>query len=343
MRFETRVSAALDFILKDVLGTLPATSSIIFLRAQPLPSLSQNHNFQLICNQTFKPWADILEQAGLKNSLEIPEQAFDFALYLPTRFKQENYYNLARLISILKPGGILISAAHNQLGAKSLEASLQQLGGTFQTHSKHHCRINSFEKTSDLNQELLKTWLALGSGHLLEGTDLYVDKACFSSDKIDPASELLVRAINDDLCGHGADLGAGYGYISRQLLLKTAKIDSLALYEAEYIALACAKKNLQNFAAQKKLEFEWHDVTCGLKHNNLDWIVMNPPFHDMSENNTALGRKFIASAFNALKPGGHLYLVFNAHLPYTDPLKASFKSIKILAQTNTFKVVEAKK
>jgi 16S rRNA (guanine1207-N2)-methyltransferase len=42
-----------------------------------------------------------------------------------------------------------------------------------------------------------------------------------------------------------------------------------------------------------------------------------------------------------LQPGGRLYLVANRHLPYEAVLDASFGSVRMLAQREGFKVVEA--
>ena len=48
-----------------------------------------------------------------------------------------------------------------------------------------------------------------------------------------------------------------------------------------------------------------------------DVIVSNPPFHTQSRaDRPDIGRRFIAVAAEALKPGGRLWLVANRHLPY---------------------------
>ena len=56
-----------------------------------------------------------------------------------------------------------------------------------------------------------------------------------------------------------------------------------------------------------------------------------------------IGRAFIASAGNALKPGGALWLVANRHLPYEEALADGFASARIVAQQGGFKVVHAVK
>src|SRR3546814_3736999 len=93
--------------------------------------------------------------------------------------------------------------------------------------------------------------------------------------------------------------------------------------------------NLAPFATRAKLGFHWHDVTAGLAQR-FDVIVTNPPFH--AQGNAArpdIGRRFIAVAAEALKPGGRLWLVANRHLPYESVLDASFGSARLRSEEHT--------
>ena len=73
-----------------------------------------------------------------------------------------------------------------------------------------------------------------------------------------------------------------------------------------------------------------------------DFIVSNPPFHAQSRaDRPDIGRRFIAAAAEALKPGGRLWLVANRHLPYEAVLDARFGKARIVTQRDGFKVIEA--
>ncbi len=67
----------------------------------------------------------------------------------------------------------------------------------------------------------------------------------------------------------------------------------------------------------------------------------NPPFHGQGRaERPDIGRRFIAVAAQALKPGGRLWLVANRHLPYEAELEARFGKVRTVAQQGGFKVVE---
>ena len=165
----------------------------------------------------------------------------------------------------------------------------------------------------------------------------------FAWDRVDPASQLLADHLPADLRGRAADLGAGYGYLSVELLQRCPGIASLDVYEAEARALDLAKRNLADAAARLPLRFLWQDVAPGLSEQ-YDVIVTNPPFHaQQGAARPDIGRAFIAAAAAALVPGGRLWLVANRNLPYELELDANFGSVRIVTQQQGFKIIEAVK
>lgn len=147
----------------------------------------------------------------------------------------------------------------------------------------------------------------------------------FSADGVDPGSAALAAALPGKLPGRMADLGAGWGWLSAQVLAR-AGVESLDLIEAEAEALACARRNLAATSAR----FHWADALTFRPEVPFQGVVMNPPFHAGRAGDPALGQAFVAAAARMLTPGGTLWMVANRHLPYGPTLEAHFREIEEL-------------
>ena len=156
----------------------------------------------------------------------------------------------------------------------------------------------------------------------------------FSAGAVDSASALLAEALPEHLAGDVLDLGAGWGYLSVEIV-KRVGVTRLDLVEADYFALDCAKRNL----CDPRAKFHWADAR--------DWtgvydaVVMNPPFHTGREGDPELGRAFITAARSCLRPKGTLYMVANRHLPYETKLEQCFTKVLELPGNGRFKLFQA--
>lgn len=155
----------------------------------------------------------------------------------------------------------------------------------------------------------------------------------FSEAKIDAGSALLATHLAD-LKGDVADLGAGWGYLSREILAHEG-VTQLDMIEAEKTALDCAVTNTNDPRATPI----WTDA---LGHTGAyDIVVSNPPFHTSRDGNPDLGRGFIATASRILKPRGQFLMVANRHLPYEAELDAKFAHVEELSGSGAFKIFRA--
>lgn len=346
-----RGDAALEVLcLPFAAGALawPREGAVPFLRARDGWPLREASRPGLICEQSFKPEADALARSGwrVRDAEAVDAESGDDAashplvLLLPPRQREEARALFARAVASCAPGGVVVACMPNDEGAKSGEADLKALAGLSGSLSKHHCRV--FWATVDASTTdaaLLAEWRALDAPRpILDGR--FVSRpGVFAWDRIDAASALLAAHLPDDLHGRAADLGCGYGYLSVELLQRCPGIVSLDLYEAEARALDLARRNLSD--ARVPTTFHWHDVTTGLPAR-YDVIVSNPPFHAQGRaDRPDIGRAFIAAAADALNARGRLWLVANRHLPYEQVLDARFASVRIVAQDNGFKIIEA--
>ncbi len=74
----------------------------------------------------------------------------------------------------------------------------------------------------------------------------------------------------------------------------------------------------------------------------LDFVIMNPPFHEGGKEDRGLGLAFISVAAALLRPGGVCRMVANIALPYESRLKVmSATSARMLAQNGGYKAYEA--
>lgn len=303
------------------------------LRARPWPGL--------VCEQSFKPAADALQRAGFTVNPEHVNQQYPLVLVLPPRQRDEARALMARALTLLQPGGRIVACAANNEGARSHEADLARLAGPIETRSKHKCRVFWTAPLANFNTEFATQWRVLDEIRPIEGGRFVSRPGVFAWDRIDVASALLVEHLPRDIKGRVADLGAGFGYLSAELLSRCPGVTALDVYEAEGRALELARRNLESHRARTKLEFYWHDVAAGLL-NTYDAIVTNPPFHAQGAHDRPdIGRRFIAAAAASLKPGGRLWLVANRHLPYETVFNDSFGIVHTVAQQQGFKIIEA--
>ncbi|HZY32369.1 MAG TPA: methyltransferase, partial [Rhodanobacter sp.] len=217
--------------------TLPADGRVLFLRARAGVHLREMARPGWLCEQGFMPFADELARNGLRVGEPAADETFSLVLLLPPRQRDEARALFARALQHVAPGGVVLAAMPNAEGAKSGEADLAKLAGAVQHQSKHKCRVFwSSPDTSVIDRALLADWLALDAPRdIAEG---YVSRpGLFAWDRIDRASALLAEHLPADLHGRVADLGAGYGYLSTQLIARCPRVEAVDLYEAEARAL----------------------------------------------------------------------------------------------------------
>lgn len=323
----------------------PVDGRVLVLRARDGFRLREMARPGWVCEQSFKPFADALERSGLRVAPRSGDERFSVVLVLPPRQRDEARALFAQAVDRAGPLGVVLAAVPNAEGAKSAESDLAKLAGSLHQLSKHKCRVFWTQPLGDnLDRTLLEAWLALDTPRR-NAAGFVSRPGLFAWDRVDTASALLASHLPADLAGRVADLGAGYGYLSAQVIARCPKVISVDLYEAEARALAPARLNLEQ--AQREsgravtFGLHWHDVTQGLGQR-YDVVISNPPFHQGRADLPDLGRAFIDTAANALSSHGRLWLVANRHLPYEATLAARFHEVRTVTTQDGFKVIEAR-
>lgn len=246
----------------------------------------------------------------------------------------ERRYALALSLRALQDGGRLIAAAPKDKGGSRLRKELEALGCTVNEDSRRHHRIATVRRPTP--NPAWDEAIAEGAPRLHPGLGLWTQPGVFSWDRIDPGTALLARSL-PHLAGMGADLGAGLGILSHAVLA-SPKVEHLTLVEIDGRAVEAARRNVSD----PRAEIRWADVrSSGIAPASLDFVVMNPPFHDAGTEDKALGQAFLRQAAALLRKGGVLWLVANRHLPYEHLLGELFRNVQPRADTGGFKVIEA--
>jgi len=299
-----------------------------------------------ICYQSFKPEVDALQKINVNCSQELSETELDAILFVPSKQRIESLGLLAYGLLNLKVGGFLSFCCSNQLGAGGFVTRIKEVFPSLEIESAKKCRYFTLtlrEELTHKQKEILDSWSKAASSSVVPNSDYKSVPGIFGWNKIDKGSELLISTL-PKLNGRGADLGAGYGYLSHQVLSKNDSIEHISLLEADLRSVHCAKENLKTW--KEKCSFHWCDVTNPSLSGGLgtfDWIVMNPPFHDDSLVDQDLGKEFIRSASKLLKKDGMLYMVANSFLAYEILLEENFTKVEKVLKENGFKVFHVKR
>ncbi|MEO5716757.1 MAG: methyltransferase [Luteolibacter sp.] len=323
----------------------------LFLGAQPHPALKAWPS--IIGWQPFKPRAVAWENTGFVRVEEPGEEKFPLVVVLPGKSKDETLAWFAMAKDRLEPGGRILAAMPNTAGAGRFEKELSRAAGNIVSIQKHKCRA-FHALLDDADETVFNEWRALGE--LREISGFTVQAGIFSSDHIDPGSQLLADHLPAHLHGNVADLGAGWGFLSNAVLERCPKIARLDLFEADARALDCARMNLARHREpvtrlssppcsaeeEEQIHFHWHDVTTGLP-GTYDAIVMNPPFHTGQATDVDLGRAFLKVAIGSLRRGGKLLLVANRQLPYEAVLETSGMAWRKITEDKIYKILFAEK
>lgn len=330
-------------------GTLPwpeGGERCGFINARLHPALGEIQG-PLTLQQYFKPYAQILQDNGhavrSEWDLKAARGQYDYILVVCPKNAVEARYVLAAALESLKDGGMLVTAADNKAGGARLAKMLQAFGDLdVYSESKNKCRVVWAVK-ENADQAVMDGALKEGGVQgILSGT-FQSQPGIFGWNKVDKGSELLVQHLPEDLKGHGADFGCGYGYLAAEIL-KTYEPESLNCIDADYRAVQMCQQNLAQIETKTMLRFFWEDLTSDHHFSDdLDFVVMNPPFHEGKKADILIGQKFIETAHAALHTGGALWMVANAHLPYEEILNSNFQKVERKYEGQGFKIYAAVK
>lgn len=242
---------------------------------------------------------------------------------------------MAQALTALSLDGELTVIAPKDKGGARLRKELEAFGCAVEEAGKSHHRICVARRPAELIG--VEEALLAGAPRFVEAIGLWSQPGAFSWDRIDPGSVLLAARL-PRLEGHGADLGCGIGYLSLRVL--QSDVSRLDLIDIDRRAIDAARRNVTDARAH----LHWADASgAEARFDKLDFVVMNPPFHNAGIEDKALGQAFIRNAAKMVRPGGVCWLVANRHLPYETALASAFRSVRLDHEADGFKIYEARK
>ncbi|MCV2882808.1 class I SAM-dependent methyltransferase [Actibacterium sp. XHP0104] len=277
--------------------------------------------------QGFRPDHDAWAGRGYQVVTDLGDDYAAAVVFVP-RAKAQARLWLARALAATK-GGLVIVDGQKTDGIDSLFKDCRKRAACSPALSKSHGKL--FSLTGDAAD--LADWAA-PDHQAPEGFE--TQPGVFSADAVDRGSALLAQALPAKIKGRVADLGAGWGYLSAQVLDRAA-ITELHLIEADHAALDCARRNVTD----PRTQFHWADVTKFKPGVKFDVILCNPPFHTSRAADPALGVAFLAAGARMLTPGGEMWIVANRHLPYERSLATLFRDVAEMGGDTGFKIIRA--
>jgi 16S rRNA (guanine1207-N2)-methyltransferase len=266
------------------------------------------------------------------------DEKFKTVILCCPKQKDETLYLMAKGLSFLEKDGILLASADNLAGGKTLEKLLWSLAPDVDHLSKHKCRVVWTTGLHRLDRSAIDEAIAKGSMRLRDD-GFETQPGLFSWSHLDKGTDVLLHHLPFSFAGLGADFGCGVGILGARLLQRHSDITKLYCIDNDSRAVACTRKNLEKW--QSRCDVMWADIRKLPHIPPLDFIVMNPPFHQGKMDSNLLGQNFITTAAAHLKTGGMLVFVANVHLPYEAILHQHFSMQRLVMEQDGFKVIEA--
>ena len=322
-------SDRLSLALSEGVVGLPSEGSLLVYRPRLGDDLSALPRERVVVVTGFKPDAEAFAAQGYRVEMEAPEGPHAAAIVCLPRARDLARAMLADASARVVPGGLIVVDGQKTDG---IESALKELRGrgteTSPALSKAHGKLFTFAAGIELSD-----WAPRETE--IEG-GFITRPGVFSADAIDRGSKLLAAALPPKLHSRVADLGAGWGWLSAEIL-KRPGVEELHLIEAEAESLICAKRNITDPRAQ----FHWADVRNFKPAVPFGAVVCNPPFHTGRDADPSLGMAFLRAAAQMLTSSGTLWLVANRQLPYEPVLQQLFKEVEVIGGDSVFRLTRA--
>ena len=238
----------------------------------------------------------------------------------------------------VRPRGIIALAGGKNAGITTAERDLKVLCGSISAplYKKGH-RVVVGLRPATLNTDHAEPqprMIELPHGTLM----LEQQAGIFADGGLDPATAMLIEAIELPTTGRVLDLGCGAGVLGMALQLRQPNL-SMTYVDANVIATDTTRRNLELNHLQGRVLAS--DSIAAVADEQFDLVVTNPPFHVGRIKTQAIAEQFIRDAATLLAPNGSFWLVANRFLRYEPAIEHAFGNVREAASDSKFKVLHA--
>lgn len=169
------------------------------------------------------------------------------------------------------------------------------------------------------------------------GIEVVAHGGVFHTAGLDAGTALLLDHLDEALADHEegggvVDLGCGNGIIAAA----AARHGGGPVTATDVSWLAADSARLTARANGLEVEVLTGDGLTALADGSADLVLTNPPFHRGTAKESRPTYRMLADAARVLRPGGHLWCVFNSHLPWGEHLDATVGPTRQVARTRGY-------
>ena len=289
--------------------------------------------YKHICNFISNSKDPLREAKSLGFSIStLLKNFYDIIVLELTKSKETNLGLLALAEEYLREGGKMIINGDNQVGVKNFLKNISNHWPAEITVIKKKGRIALYPK----KKQLFEHWKRY-QNFRINKDGYYTRCDMFSPKKVDKGSQKLTSTFGNKLFGDVADLGAGWGYLSKEALRLNDNITRVTLFECNYSAYIASKKNIDD----RRASFRWASLENIKKLTmRFDHVICNPPFHSGRPKDIGLLRSFIFYSSKLINCQGSVWMVFVSGVYLERQLKEYFDNVKILYKDSHYFVCQ---
>lgn len=267
-----------------------------------------------------------------------PAKPYDLAvIYLP---KSTNLieFSLASVAKVLELGTMVMVVGSNNSGIRSSGGLIEQyVGPVLSSRSaRHSVLLQAEQRITPGSFEAERHYLVQIPGRQFKVVTL---PGVFSHGQLDDGTRLLLDNIDDLDFRTALDWGCGSGVIGTALRLAypETRVDFV---DSNVMAIEATRRTLA--ANDLSLDgVEGSDIFSNVTEK-YDLITANPPFHGGLHTDYAITESFISQAGRHLTRSGRLMVVANSFLNYVRVFGRYFNDVRILADNNRYRVIQAR-